>query len=502
MLENNVDPNELSRIELLALAQKLHVSDADVMTRAELRAAIDKARKPAPTPTAQPTTWVSVARRLLASIVEQGLNLPDAAALIRGDTKLSTPPKAPPPVATVTLARIYAAQGHLPRAIKTLDQVLASDPDHDLARELRQQLSARLEEKRQHEANAAAASEPGSDAAAAASQGASSASTEAEASGADVSSAGTRPALVFPEPAPQPLATAAAFAAEPSSTAVYSEPPTVVEAPVPAKVEAARGVVEALAEPPVVTEVPVAIAEPPFIAEPVVTAAPAVIAEPPFIAEPPAVAEPPFIAEIAAPEPSTLGLGSFGTVEAQQTSSTVAEPPTSAEPPISSEPQPTVAVSPAGPPGQAATTRSPSPPAAPRGPGLVAIESDVAGTYLYWELAAPAQASAEPHWIVMVTYTPEEAGSARRERHFPIYQAEGALRVEGLPARAVLRAKLTRDPAPNARALVVASAVRLPHLSSTEQAEARFTPAVRSAEPKALARRALAHLENASAVYW
>jgi hypothetical protein len=181
---------------------------------------------------------------------------------------------------------------------------------------------------------------------------------------------------------------------------------------------------------------------------------------------------------------------SAGTADAQATA------PSSAEPPIGA------AVSGASPPQAWKAPAIQSPPAAPRGPGLVAIESDVAVTYLYWELAAPAQASAEPHWIVMVTYTPEEAGSARRERHFPIYQAEGALRVEGLPARAVLRAKLTRDPSPNARALVVASAVRLPQLSAPELAEARFTPAVRAPEPKALARRALAHLEHASAVYW
>src|SRR5687767_9479455 len=159
MLENTLDPNQLSRIELLQLAQTLHVSDADVMTRAELRAAIDKARRPEPRPPAQPVTWVSVARRLLASIVEQGLNLPDAAALIRGDTKLSTPPRAPPPVATVTLARIYAAQGHLERAIRTLDEVLASDPDHHPALQLRAQLQSRLEEQRRS-ADAASAVAP------------------------------------------------------------------------------------------------------------------------------------------------------------------------------------------------------------------------------------------------------------------------------------------------------------------------------------------------------
>src|SRR5687767_6510270 len=152
----------LSRIELLRLAQSLGVSDADVMTRAELRVAIDSAQRPEPESSeTYPVTWVSVARRLLARVVERGLNLPDAAALIRGDTKLSTPPKAPPPVATVTLARIYAAQGHLDRAIGTIDEVLASDPDHHPALQLRTQLQARLEEQRRQADAIGAASATG-----------------------------------------------------------------------------------------------------------------------------------------------------------------------------------------------------------------------------------------------------------------------------------------------------------------------------------------------------
>jgi hypothetical protein len=150
------DPTSLSRVELLQLAQSLGVSDADVMTRAELRAAIDKARRPEPpSVNQQPITWVSVARRLLASVVERGLNLPDAASLIRGDTKLNSPPKAPPPVATVTLARIYGAQGHIDRAIATLDEVLQSDPDHELARDLRNQLEFRRTELLARQASAA-----------------------------------------------------------------------------------------------------------------------------------------------------------------------------------------------------------------------------------------------------------------------------------------------------------------------------------------------------------
>lgn len=147
--------SNLSRIELLQLAQSLGVSDADVMTRAELRTAIDKARRPEPLSSdQQPATWVGVARRLLASVVERGLNLPDAASLIRGDTKLNAPPKAPPPVATVTLARIYGAQGHFDRAIATLDEVLESDPDHELARELRNQLAIRRTESLARASNA------------------------------------------------------------------------------------------------------------------------------------------------------------------------------------------------------------------------------------------------------------------------------------------------------------------------------------------------------------
>ncbi|HEU4580943.1 MAG TPA: hypothetical protein VFS67_21940, partial [Polyangiaceae bacterium] len=120
MLNNDVNPQTLSRLELLKLAQTLNVSDADVMTRAELRAAIERARKPEPRVPPQPATWLGVARRLLASVVERGLHLPDAAAVIRGDAPLRPMPSGPPPVATVTLARIYAAQGHLERGIATL----------------------------------------------------------------------------------------------------------------------------------------------------------------------------------------------------------------------------------------------------------------------------------------------------------------------------------------------------------------------------------------------
>ncbi len=162
---------KMSRVELLELARRLEVNDADVMTRPELRSAIAAARSPARRPAPQPTrTWLGIARQLVASVVEQGLNLPEAASLIRGDTSLSEPPPPPPPVATVTLARIYAAQGHTERAIRTLVDVLSSEPDHEPAAKLCAELQARRAEERARQAQVAraepretVAAEPGGD---------------------------------------------------------------------------------------------------------------------------------------------------------------------------------------------------------------------------------------------------------------------------------------------------------------------------------------------------
>ena len=71
-----------------------------------------------------------------------GRTRPDAAAIIRGEGAREGDWKGPPPVATVTLAEIYAAQGHLDRALRMLDEVLAKEPDHDAARSLRDRLAA------------------------------------------------------------------------------------------------------------------------------------------------------------------------------------------------------------------------------------------------------------------------------------------------------------------------------------------------------------------------
>lgn len=142
----------LDRRSLVERAVAVDVPRARTMTRAELidelllrgaagspdRAAVRRARG-----------LFGVARDLLARMVERGLHLPDAADRIRA---LGEPPARwdgtptrwegmPTAVPTVTLAEIYAAQGHTSRALDTVRTVLARDPQNAAARAL----AARLE---------------------------------------------------------------------------------------------------------------------------------------------------------------------------------------------------------------------------------------------------------------------------------------------------------------------------------------------------------------------
>jgi hypothetical protein len=71
-------------------------------------------------------------------LIEQGLNMPDAAELVR-TTSNRVAQRAP--VATVTLAEIYAAQGHVRRALSMLGEVLTREPDHHVARKLKERLA-------------------------------------------------------------------------------------------------------------------------------------------------------------------------------------------------------------------------------------------------------------------------------------------------------------------------------------------------------------------------
>jgi hypothetical protein len=130
--------SHLSREELIERARRLGTSRPELLTRAELRDEIVRRTASDENQKRAARGWFGVARDLVASVVEQGLHLPDAAALIRGEGDLDARYQAP--VATVMLAEIYASQGHVARARRMLDEVLNVEPDHEAARTLRDRL--------------------------------------------------------------------------------------------------------------------------------------------------------------------------------------------------------------------------------------------------------------------------------------------------------------------------------------------------------------------------
>jgi hypothetical protein len=129
-----------SRSDLIARAEALGVEKADVLTRAELIDEIVKRSVADPLERRLARGLLGVARDLVARVVERGLHLPDAAALIRGLQQVTLTPVTPP-IATVTLAEIYAGQGHRGRALAVLDEVLEKEPDHSAARVLREKVA-------------------------------------------------------------------------------------------------------------------------------------------------------------------------------------------------------------------------------------------------------------------------------------------------------------------------------------------------------------------------
>ncbi len=138
---NRVELEKLDRDALITRAEEAGVTRARILTRPELvdelllRSATDQATKQ------RSRGLFGRARDLLASVVERGLNLPDAAERIRAVGGLApSRPGAPAALPTVTLAEIYAAQGHRERAIETLDRVLAREPEHAAAGALVAQL--------------------------------------------------------------------------------------------------------------------------------------------------------------------------------------------------------------------------------------------------------------------------------------------------------------------------------------------------------------------------
>lgn len=133
--------DEKSRHELVEEARKMGVERPERMTRVELRDEIVRRSVPEERQ-AEARGLFGVARSMLASVVDRGLNLPDAAKAIRGESSFEVPLASQTPVATVTLAEIYAAQGHKQRALRILEDVLRQEPEHEEALRVQAQLLA------------------------------------------------------------------------------------------------------------------------------------------------------------------------------------------------------------------------------------------------------------------------------------------------------------------------------------------------------------------------
>jgi hypothetical protein len=130
----------IARHELVAAALALGIERPDELSTDALTDAVARASEIGDVgpERAADSGWFAVARHLVTTVVEQGLNLPSAAKMLRtvGGSLLSSGGRARSPLPTVTLAQIYMTQGHDARARATLDQVLERQPDHPKARQL------------------------------------------------------------------------------------------------------------------------------------------------------------------------------------------------------------------------------------------------------------------------------------------------------------------------------------------------------------------------------
>lgn len=136
----------MDREGLVLRAQAAGIRRARLLTRPEL---VDELLRTGPvvdeTQLKKTRGFFGLARDLLSRVVERGLHLPDAADRLRaalGSPPFDVPRPEPQAVPTVTLAEIYAAQGHKQRAVETLQRVLEAEPDHGAARALLEKLEA------------------------------------------------------------------------------------------------------------------------------------------------------------------------------------------------------------------------------------------------------------------------------------------------------------------------------------------------------------------------
>src|SRR5471030_2394346 len=124
---NRADLEALDRDTLVAKAESAGVLRPAVLTRPELvDELLVRTAKDAKAPELRKARgFFGIARDLLARVIERGLNLPDAADLVRAEPVAARATRSTSSVIpTVTLAEIYATQGHKARAEETLRKVL------------------------------------------------------------------------------------------------------------------------------------------------------------------------------------------------------------------------------------------------------------------------------------------------------------------------------------------------------------------------------------------
>lgn len=138
------DLERLSRDELVARAERLGVSRPRVLTQPELMDEIIGRTTKSDRERVAKRGWLGRARDLLAGVMDKGLHLPDIAKALRATPDEQGWPAPPAPLPTITLAEIYAAQGHLDRALGVLDEVLAREPTHAEAKKLRERFAEQL----------------------------------------------------------------------------------------------------------------------------------------------------------------------------------------------------------------------------------------------------------------------------------------------------------------------------------------------------------------------
>ena len=139
-----MDRSELERLDrdaLIARAEANGVPRARILTRPELVDELLLRGSEAREDVQRVRGFFGRARDLLARVVERGLHLPDAAERLRARAAVAGGGSLPlrsaaSPLPTVTLAEIYAAQGHRERAVQTLEDLLAREPEHGVARGL------------------------------------------------------------------------------------------------------------------------------------------------------------------------------------------------------------------------------------------------------------------------------------------------------------------------------------------------------------------------------